>query len=50
MFRDEGGELFRTVGLGEGEVLDLPEIGIELPLAEIYQGIAFAPPDSPADA
>lgn len=50
MFRDAGGELFRTVGLGEGEVLDLPEIGIELPLAEIYQGIAFASPDSPADA
>jgi hypothetical protein len=27
--------------LAAGSVLALPEIGIELPLAELYEGIAF---------
>ncbi len=28
--------------LGEGEALHLPEIGLELPLAELYEGVDLA--------
>ena len=28
--------------LGADAILDMPEIGIELPLAELYEGIVFA--------
>ena len=39
--RDHEGEAFRTAGLTEGDILDLPEIGIEVPVAAIYEGLAF---------
>ena len=40
-FRDGVGEPFRAAGLGEDAPLPLPEIGIEIPVAAIYEGIAF---------
>ena len=39
--RDSAEEPFRTVGLAEDDTLDLPEIGIEIPVAAIYEGVAF---------
>ena len=39
--RDGADEPFRTVGLAEDDTLDLPEIGIEIPIAAIYEGIVF---------
>ena len=50
LFREEGADTFRAAGLGEGDILQLPEIGIEVPLADIYQGVAFENPDGPAGA
>lgn len=38
--RDHEGETFRATGLAEGDVLLLPEVDIEIPVAEIYQGVA----------
>jgi len=35
--RQEGGWIGHLVG--EGETLHLPEIGLELPLAELYEGL-----------
>lgn len=37
--RDGADEAFRTAGLGEDDILSLPEIGIEIPVAAIYEGI-----------
>ena len=45
--RDHEGEAFRAAALGEDDVLDLPEIGIEIPVAAIYEGIAFDGTDKP---
>ncbi len=39
--RDGENEPFRTAGLTEDDTLSLPEIGIELPVAAIYEGVAF---------
>ena len=39
--RDGADEPFRAAGLTEGDTLPLPEIGIEIPVAAIYEGIAF---------
>ena len=39
--RDGADEPFRTAGLTEDDTLSLPEIGIELPVAAIYEGIAL---------
>ncbi len=39
--RDHANEPFRTAGLSEDDTLSLPEIGIEIPVAAIYEGIAF---------
>ncbi len=39
--RDHEGEAFRAAGLTEDDTLDLPEIGIEIPVAAIYEGLAF---------
>ena len=41
LFRMEGGVAFMEDAKGEGDTLDLPEIGIELPVADIYEGVAF---------
>ena len=39
--RDHANEPFRVAGLAEDDILQLPEIGIEIPVAAIYEGIAF---------
>ena len=39
--RDHANEPFRAAGLTEDDTLSLPEIGIEIPVAAIYEGIAF---------
>jgi Uma2 family endonuclease len=39
--RDHEGEAFRAAGLTEDDTLDLPEIGIEIPVAAIYEGLTF---------
>lgn len=39
--RDHAGEAFRAAGLAEGDTLSLAEIGIEIPVSEIYEGIVF---------
>ena len=47
MVRGSGDEPFKADAKGEGETLLLPEIGIELPVDDIYEGIAFDLPTSP---
>jgi Uma2 family endonuclease len=42
VFRRSGGDYVREVYEGLDAVLPLPEIGIDLPLAEIYETIEFA--------
>jgi len=39
--RDHEGETFRATGLAEDDILRLTEIGIEIPVAAIYEGIVF---------
>jgi len=39
--RDHEGEAFRATGLAEDDILQLTEVGIEIPVAAIYEGIAF---------
>ncbi len=39
--RNNEGETFRATGLAEDDVLQLPEVGIEMPVAAIYGGIVF---------
>lgn len=39
--RDHAGEAFRAAGLTEDDTLHLPEVGIEIPVAAIYEGIAL---------
>ena len=41
LYRMGDDELFRTDAKGENETLLLPEIGIELPVADIYEGVSF---------
>ena len=41
--RDHADEVFHATGLTETDILALPEIGIEIPLAELYAGLAPAP-------
>ena len=45
MERSEPGEAWRTTVLAEGDILRMPEIGIEAPVAEIYEGITFPDED-----
>lgn len=40
--RDHAGEAFRATGLTDTDILRLPEIGIEIPVAELYAGLAPA--------
>lgn len=44
--RDHENQAFSAAGLTSGETLHLPEIGIEIPLADIYEGFVF-PDDEP---
>ena len=37
----QDGEAWRTVVAGEGDTLLLPEVGIQLPVAAIYDGVVF---------
>ncbi len=46
MERQDPGEAWRTTVLAEGDVLRMPEIDIEIPVAEIYDGITFAGEDA----
>ena len=46
--RDNADELFRATGRAEDEVLSLPEIGVELPGADVYPGFSPPPPDKEA--
>ncbi len=39
--REHEGEAFRAAGLAEDDILLLPEIGIEISVAAIYEGAAF---------
>ena len=39
--RDNADEPFRAAGLGEDDTLDLPEIGTELPVSAIYEGLTL---------
>jgi Uma2 family endonuclease len=39
--RDHANEPFRAAGLAEEDTLHLPEVGIEIPVAAIYEGIDF---------
>ena len=41
LYRTAAGTVFMEDAKGEGETLVLPEIGIELPVADIYEDIAF---------
>ncbi len=41
VFRDHANEPFRAAGLAEDDTLHLPEVGIEIPVAAIYEGIAL---------
>lgn len=44
--RERGGEMFRATGLTEGDDLELPSIGVSIPITELYAGIDFG--DGPA--
>ena len=46
--RDGGSQEWRSLPLGAGETLDLPELGIVVPVDEIYEGLAFPGDDAPA--
>lgn len=39
--RDHDGEMFRATGLTEDDILSLPEVGIEIPVAAIYEGVVL---------
>jgi Uma2 family endonuclease len=45
MERSEPGDTWRTTVLADGDILRMPEISIEIPVAEIYEGITFADED-----
>jgi hypothetical protein len=45
VFAREGGA-WVTRFLGAGEMLAMPEIGAELALDELYEGVGLAPPDA----
>ena len=40
--RETPGEAWRATVLTDGDILRMPEIGIEIPVAEIYEDITFA--------
>lgn len=41
VYSRQHGEPWSAIGLVEGDVLGLPEIGIEIPVAEIYERVIF---------
>ncbi len=48
MERSAGEEVWRTTTLVEDGVLRMPEIGIEIPVAEVYDGLQFPDDDETA--
>ncbi len=50
LHRADGVAEWGTLPLGGGDVLELPELGIAVPVDEIYAGVAFAGDDAPAEA
>lgn len=46
--RDQANEAFRAAGLTEGDTLHLPEVGIELPVASLYEGTTLDERNEPA--
>lgn len=40
--REHPNETFKAAGLADDAILSLPEIGIEIPVAEIYEGLVFS--------
>ena len=41
MERADGDDPWTTTALTNGDILRMPEISVEIPVAEIYEGIAF---------
>ncbi len=48
LHRADGSAGWDTLPLGEGETLELPELGIALPVDEVYAGLTFPRDDAPA--
>lgn len=46
--RDHANEAFWAAGLTEGDTLHLPEVGIELPVASLYEGTTLDERNEPA--
>jgi Uma2 family endonuclease len=49
MERSSPDQAWQTTVLTLGDTLRMPEIGIEIPVAEIYDGITFPDPETPED-
>ncbi len=49
MERSSPDQVWQTTVLTEEDILRMPEIGIEIPVAEIYDGITFPDPETPED-
>jgi hypothetical protein len=43
--RDGDTDRWLSLLLFEADALSMPEIGVELPLAELHEGVALPPPD-----
>jgi Uma2 family endonuclease len=39
LWREQADETFRAAGLGADDILSLPEVGIDMPVAAIYEGV-----------
>jgi Uma2 family endonuclease len=39
-------QVWQTTALTSGDILRMPEIGVEIPVDEIYDGIEFSEPDN----
>ena len=48
-FRRAGQEFVREVYEGPDAVVPLAEVGVDLPLAEVYEAVDFPPPDAADD-
>jgi hypothetical protein len=42
VFSRQGDQPWSAVSLGEGDTLVLPEIGVEIPVSDIYRRVDFA--------
>jgi len=47
--QDRADEVWRVISLTSGDILHMPEIGIEIPVAQFYDGVAF-PDEGEANA